>query len=182
MAVKKWPKKCVLQGNRISGRSLICFCLQGKSESTSPALERCSPHLLREGSIAQDSSLLQSDLFAMLKCPFHTKVLVMLNMNLPCCKSSALLLVLSHREGKKILPAPLHTLLHISGVLLHFPSVFHAVKTDSSFNLDSELIFSSPLITLYGFVTFSSLCSSFTTFRMMFALTALPERYLCLVV
>jgi len=101
----------------------------------------------------------------------------MLNINLPRCKSSALLLVLSQRQGKKLLPVPLHTLLHISGVLLHFASVFSCTEVSQ---FGSEFTFSSPPITLYSFVIFSSLCYTFTTFRMMFALTALPENCLSL--
>lgn len=82
---------------------------------------------------------------------------MMSNMNLPRCKSRTLFIVLSHRQGKKLLPVPFRTLLHISGVLLYFLEVLHPLKKERPLNLKIEFIFSSPLITLYSLVIVPSL-------------------------
>lgn len=147
IAAKKRAKKYLLQGNRISGRSLTCFHL--------PKANLTLLHMLWRGAhlTCSEKALLCQVFSKMIYLSCLTvlsiQVFVMSTMNLPCCKSSALLLVLSHRQGKNLLPVPLHTLLHISGVLLRFPSFFHALKKASSFSCDSEFVFSSPLITLY---------------------------------
>lgn len=163
VVAKNWTKKCVLQGNRISARLLTSFHL---AMANLTLLHLLWGDALLTALNRLDCSRFQCSPQWSIYYAYHTKVFIMSNIYLPCSKSSLLVFVLSHNE-KKSSPIPLHSSLHISGVLLHHPSIFCALSKDSSFNPSSDFVFARPLTILYSFDIFKNLCSSFNTFEMM---------------